>query len=241
MTNFKTPNETVDSQELPPNAPTTAELYRVVEGNETSPALKVIPPLIYVDFLPTRGAYSITNRGVHAHYTPKTLLTALDGFVICKPEVEKRLREIEKSIRDLNAEMAKYSGQQANELFYRQSRELAANMTGSKIPEQIALGTREQIHHQFRMKRNAIEISVLPLRDEARALAAPIIRAAKNIVWHHMAALEHNERQMAEEYDVTFVPSYHWRALAAAMVTISPDRVNQEIYPSSMLSGFLTF
>jgi hypothetical protein len=178
---------------------------------------------------------------VLAKYTPKTLHLVMDGTRLCAPETEGRLREIEKSIRDLYAEMQNFSTQKANELLYSQARDLATKIAHGKVPEQVMLSTREQLHTDFHLKRSSIEIAVLPLREEAAELARPVITAAKNVVWHHLAALEQDERQLADSYDVPYVPSYHWRALAAAMVTISPDRVKQEVYPSAMLAGFVTF
>jgi hypothetical protein len=165
----------------------------------------------------------------------------MDGTRLCTPSAEARLREIEQAIRALYDEMQNFSPQRANDLLYSQAKDLAAKIAHGKVPDQVTLATREQLHTDFRLKRSSIEIAILPLRDEAAELARPVITAAKNLVWHHLAALEQDERQLADSYDVPYVPSYHWRALAAAMVKISPDRVRQEVYPSAMLAGFVTF
>jgi hypothetical protein len=221
-----------------PDSPLTAELFRIIE--DPTKSHKLLPAAVYADMNPIRGAYAVRYTGVFAEYSQKTLLAAIGQSQLTTPETASRLCELEKSIREHYSEMGNYSAQKANDLLYAQSRKLATQIVDGRLPEVAPLRTREQVHTDFRLKRDAIEIAVIPLREEAQQLARPIIVAAKNLVWNHLAALEQDERQIADSYGVLYVPSYHWRALAAAAVNISPDRVKQQVYPSAMLAGFIT-
>jgi hypothetical protein len=224
-------------------APTAAEFLRVLDDESKPVTNRVFPPLIYTDFneTPDSTKHIIKRIGVYANYSPKTFLAILAGWT--PPEdVLAKLRELQARYEALEAEYAKYSSRQA-EADYRSQRGNEVKRRSANEPEGKTIQSMEEFKTAYIIRRRAIDDSILPLTQQAAALARPVIAAALDRVRQSMAIVEENERAQSAEWDLPWLPSLFWKCHASILVRLTGattiEKLCQGVHPRNMLRGVI--
>lgn len=228
---------------------TTRKLLAALAGIRDNPNrrhLYPFPAAIFIDFSPVTsqaGLGHTTFQGKLAPYTPETIAALTHGAEFASEQEVTRLREIQKSIDELNSEMENWSLARANNKFHSQARELFANWNGngSQVPPALQIQTREALQNSYNVKRRAIEHKMEPLYAEAAELAGPIIGAAMKHISNIMAEMEEGERHHSDSYAIPWVPTHLWRCCAKIVIDLDsmPSRRQLRGSPRSLLRGII--
>ena len=202
------------------------------------------PPEVFIGWLETESSTNraIVRSGTWARATsPATLAGLLEETPFVMPaEPLNQLRALQAAFDESMSEMNNWTHQKADAFFYAQSSKLAQKFSSGQIDD-VLIRARREIHEDYRQKRNAIELRVKPLSEQARALAAPIIQTAMTAVISRMAYLEVEERLTASHHQILWVPSHLWKHAAALVMRLNNPMLHQEIQPRSMLAGIVQF
>jgi hypothetical protein len=186
----------------------------------------------------------VFRDGVMIRHNPSvTLRTILGGATLSKPDTLEQFKSIQSDMKSTFEEYVKHSRAEASKRFLNQTSLLTdAVLSGSTVPTEVGLRSREAVAADFRAKQSALHAKLVKLSHQAAALAEPIIEEARNRIIEWMEKREEQDKAECAIYGIAYHATAPWQAATHLLMRIRADRLPKPGFfewPSRMLAGIV--